>query len=113
MAVRIRMTRVGRKHRPFYRIGAYDSRTPRNGKCIDKLGWYDPLLDAEKQFVIDIERANHWLSVGAQPTPKTAILLKKAGISLNKEKKSNKNLPKPKQKQKKSRKQKQKEKVKK
>jgi len=91
MAVRIRMTRMGRKDHPFYRIGAYDSRTPRDGRAIESLGWYDPFKEKpEEQLRVNIERVEYWISVGAQPTLKTKPLLKKAGITLHKPKKSKK-----------------------
>ncbi len=87
MAVRIRLSRIGRKNRPFYRLGAFDSRAPRNGKCIELLGWYDPLREnAEDQLKVNLERSAHWLSMGAEPTPKTAILLKRAGVTFPKTK---------------------------
>lgn len=87
MAVRIRLTKIGRTHSPFYRIGAYDSRAPRNGKCLEYLGWYNPCSHEEdNQLRVKLERVQHWLSVGALPTHKTGILLKKAGIVLNKPK---------------------------
>ncbi|HNZ65852.1 MAG: 30S ribosomal protein S16 [Planctomycetes bacterium] len=86
MAVRIRMTRLGRCNRPFYRIGAYDSRSPRDGRCLENLGWYNPVeQNVDQQLKVDIQRTEHWLSVGALPTPKVAYLLKKAGIKLHKE----------------------------
>lgn len=84
MAVRIRMSRIGRTNRPYYRIGAYDSRTPRNGKCLEKLGWYDPLAPEGKDLCVNLERTQHWMSVGALPTPKAAKLLKKAGVNKKK-----------------------------
>lgn len=83
MAVRIRMTRIGRTNRPFFRIGVYESRTRRNGRCLENLGWLDPLSkDPNKELSLNIERACHWLSVGATPTHKTKQLLKKAGVNL-------------------------------
>lgn len=81
MAVRIRMSRIGRKNRPFFRIGIYESRTRRNGICLENLGWYDPIAEIpEKQLSINLERINYWRSVGALPTPKVAALLKRAGV---------------------------------
>jgi small subunit ribosomal protein S16 len=80
--VRIRMNRMGRKNHPFYRIGVYNSLTRRDGKCIENLGWYDPFATTpEKQLSIRLDRAAYWLSVGAQPSPKTGVLLKKAGAA--------------------------------
>lgn len=67
--VRIRMSRIGRVHRPFFRISAIDQRTKRNGKVIEPLGWYDPIAkDEAKQINLNTERVKHWLSVGAQPS---------------------------------------------
>lgn len=67
--VRIRMQRLGRTHRPFFRITAIDQRTRRNGRCIEQLGWYNPLeKEPEKQLHLNEERIKYWLSVGAQPS---------------------------------------------
>ncbi len=67
--VRIRMTRTGRKNRPFYRIQVLDGRTRRDGAAIEQIGWYNPLeKDAAKQINLDEERAKYWISVGAQPS---------------------------------------------
>lgn len=80
--VRIRMSRLGRKNRAFFRLGAYESTVRRNGRCLENLGWYDPFATTEtKQWNIDLERVIFWLSKGAQATPKTAVLLKKAGVT--------------------------------
>ncbi len=60
MAVKIRMMRLGRRHRPFFRINAIESRAPRDGRILEKLGHYDPILkDTDKQIVLDLERVNH------------------------------------------------------
>ncbi len=81
MAVKLRLKRTGRKHLPCYRLNAVDSREPRDGRVIEELGLYDPLQkDPEKQINFKRERIEHWLSVGAQPTPTVANLLEKAGI---------------------------------
>ena len=78
MAVRIRMKRLGRKHRPFYRICAMDSREKRDGKTIEELGTYDPMVREKSERVhLDMERVDYWLGVGAQPTEKVAVLIKK------------------------------------
>ena len=78
MAVRIRMKRMGRKHRPFYRICAMDSREKRDGKTIEELGTYDPMIaDKAARVKLDLERVDYWLGVGAQPTEKVAVLIKK------------------------------------
>lgn len=67
--VRIRMQRLGRTHRPFYRIGATDTREPRSGTFIEQLGWYDPITkDPTKQLKLNAERIRHWLDQGAQPS---------------------------------------------
>lgn len=78
MAVRIRMKRLGRRHRPFYRICVMDSQKPRNGKAIEEVGHYDPMVrDKSKRVTIDMERVDYWLSVGAQPSENVATLIKK------------------------------------
>lgn len=80
MAVRIRMKRLGRRHRPFYRICAMDARTPRDGNAIEELGTYDPMVrDVDARAVLNRERIDYWLSVGAKPTEKVAVLIKKYG----------------------------------
>ncbi len=82
MAVKLRMKRMGRAHRSFFRISAIESRNPRNGRVIEELGWYDPLAqDEEKQCKIDAERVSYWLGVGAQPSQTVGNLLKKQGIT--------------------------------
>jgi small subunit ribosomal protein S16 len=75
----LRLKRFGRTHRPFYRLCAMDRRVAANGKSIEELGWYDPLVDGEKQVSLNIERIDYWLSVGAQPSRTVASMLKKAG----------------------------------
>ena len=82
MALSIRLSRGGSKKRPYYRIVVADARSPRDGKFIEKLGTYNPLLakDDEKRIVLDADRAKHWLSVGAQPTDRVARFLDVAGI---------------------------------
>lgn len=81
--VRIRMKRMGRKNRPFYRIGAFDSHEERDGKSIELLGTYDPMeSDGAKQTVLKKDRIEYWLSVGAQPSETVAVLLKKHGIAV-------------------------------
>ena len=82
MAVRIRMKKMGRRHRPFYRICAMDSRVPRDGRSLEELGTYDPMLpDVDARAVLKAERIDHWLSVGALPTEKVAVLIKKYGTN--------------------------------
>lgn len=79
--VKIRMSRLGRKNRAFFRIYVFDGQTRRDGRAIEQIGWYDPLVKEEaKQFKVNVERARHWLSVGAQPTHRVSILLKKSGV---------------------------------
>ncbi len=82
MAVRIRLARGGAKKRPFYRIVAADARSPRDGRFLEKLGTYDPLLpsEAENRVVLDEERIRYWLGCGAQVTDRVARFLDKAGI---------------------------------
>ena len=82
MALSIRLSRGGSKKRPYYRIVVADARSPRDGKFIEKIGTYNPLLakDDAKRVVIDAERAKHWLSVGAQPTDRVARFFDVAGI---------------------------------
>ncbi len=76
MAVKIRLKRFGRKHRAFWRINAVDSRSPRDGKVIEELGYYDPITkDAAKRVVVNKARVEHWLKVGAQPSETVAALL--------------------------------------
>ena len=67
--VRIRLQRLGRHNRPFYRINAVDKRTRRDGSAIEQLGWYDPMAkDPAKQLELNEERVKYWISVGAQPS---------------------------------------------
>ena len=81
MAVKIRMTRMGRRHRPFFRINAIESRAPRDGRILEKLGHYDPLeKDAAKQIVIVRERVEYWLGQGAVPSDTVAEILLRHGI---------------------------------
>lgn len=80
MAVRIRMKKLGRRHRPFYRICAVDARRPRDGQVLEELGTYDPMVpDTDARVVLNDERVSYWLGVGAQPTEKVGVLIKKYG----------------------------------
>lgn len=81
MAMKIRLARGGSKKRPYYRIVAADSRMPRDGRFIEKLGTYSPLLpkDSEERVKMDIERIQHWIGQGAQVTDRVARLLEAAG----------------------------------
>jgi small subunit ribosomal protein S16 len=82
MAVSIRLSRGGAKKRPYDRIVVADSRSPRDGSFIEKIGTYNPLLakDDAKRVVLDTDRAKHWLSVGAQPTDRVARFFDAAGL---------------------------------
>jgi small subunit ribosomal protein S16 len=81
MAVKLRMTRMGRRHRPFFRINAVESRTPRDGRILEKLGHYDPIeKDKSKQLVLDAERIKYWLDKGATPSDTVSELLLRQGI---------------------------------
>jgi len=80
VAVRIRMKKMGRAHRPFYRICAMDSRSPRDGKAIEYLGTYDPFVkEKDARVTLKNERVDYWLGVGAQASPKVAVLIRKYG----------------------------------
>lgn len=79
--VKIRMKSFGRRHRPFYRICAMDARTPRDGKAIEELGHYDPMVKTlENRAVLNVDRIRYWLSVGAQPSEKVAAILRRHGV---------------------------------
>src|SRR5215216_3331805 len=82
MALSIRLTRGGAKKRPYYRIVVADSRAPRDGRFIEKLGTYNPLLakDSPQRVKLDADRISHWLSVGAQPSDRVLRFLDAAGI---------------------------------
>ncbi|MGR3540810.1 MAG: 30S ribosomal protein S16 [Hasllibacter sp.] len=81
MAMKIRLARGGSKKRPFYSIVATDSRMPRDGRFIEKLGTYNPLLpkDSEDRVKMDLDRVKHWLDQGAQPSDRVARFLEAAG----------------------------------
>ncbi len=82
MAVAIRLSRGGAKKRPYYKIVVADNRTARDGKFIERIGSYNPMLpkDSPERVKLDAERARHWLSVGAQPTDRVARFLDAAGV---------------------------------
>ncbi len=82
MALSMRLSRGGSKKRPYYRIVIADARSPRDGKFIEKIGTYNPLLakDSPERIKLDGDRAKHWLSVGAQPTDRVARFLDAAGL---------------------------------
>ena len=79
MSVKIRLQRVGTKKKPFYRVVAIDSKNKRDGRVIDFIGRYQPIVK-DKQFAVDEEKVLKWLSQGAQPTDTVQQLLKKEGI---------------------------------
>jgi small subunit ribosomal protein S16 len=81
MAVKLRLKRLGRKNHPFYRLSAIDSRSPRDGRVIEELGFYDPVQkDQAKQFVAKLDRCKYWLDTGAVPSETVSSLLKKNGL---------------------------------
>ena len=96
MAMKIRLARGGSKKRPFYSIVAADSRMPRDGRFIEKLGTYNPLLpkDSEERVKMDMERVQYWLDQGAQPTDRIQRMLEAAGVR-EKVERSNPNKAKP------------------
>jgi small subunit ribosomal protein S16 len=80
VSVRIRMKQFGRKHRPYYRICAMDIRRPRDGRVLEQLGTYDPLIpETDARAILNGERIAYWLSVGAKPSDKVEVLIKKYG----------------------------------
>ncbi len=81
MSLKLRLARAGTKKRPYYHVVVADSRSPRDGRFIEKIGTYDPkLTDTTKRVSIVTERAQHWLSVGAQPTDRVLRFLDAAGL---------------------------------
>ena len=81
MAVKLRLSRMGRRNRPFFRINAVDGRTPRDGKVIERLGHYDPIeKDVTKQIVLKRDRIEYWLSQGAVPSDTVSEILLRNGI---------------------------------
>jgi small subunit ribosomal protein S16 len=82
VSVRIRMKKMGRKHRPFYRICAMDIREPRDGRVLEELGTYDPMVpETDARAIFDAERMQYWLGKGAQPSDKVKVLIKKYGAT--------------------------------
>ena len=79
MAVKLRLKRMGAKAKPFYRIVAADSRSPRDGRFIETIGTYNPIKDADN-ITVDEEKVMKWLSVGAQPTTTVKNILSKQGV---------------------------------
>ena len=96
MAMKIRLARGGSKKRPFYRIVAADSRMPRDGRFIEKLGTYNPLLpkDSEDRVKMNLERIQYWMDQGAQPTDRISRFLEAAGV-VDKKERSNPEKAKP------------------
>lgn len=96
MAMKIRLSRGGSKKRPYYSIVAADSRMPRDGRFLEKLGTYNPLLpkDSEERVKMNMERVQYWLSKGAQPTDRIARMLEAAGVR-DKTERNNPNRAKP------------------
>ena len=80
MATKIRLKRIGRRNRPFYRMVAMDSRNRRDGAAIEELGWYNP-IDSNRSYDLKDERILHWLGEGAIPTDAAMKLLRRAGLS--------------------------------
>ncbi|MDR3050258.1 MAG: 30S ribosomal protein S16 [Oscillospiraceae bacterium] len=78
MAVKIRLRRMGMKKKPFYRIVVADARSPRDGRAIEEIGYYNPLTQPA-EIKVDNDRAQYWMQNGAQPTDTVRILLKKSG----------------------------------
>ena len=79
MSVKIRLKRVGKKKAPAYRIVVADARSPRDGRTIEDIGWYNPLVEPSA-IQVDTDRALRWLKVGAQPTDSVVSLFKRAGV---------------------------------
>jgi small subunit ribosomal protein S16 len=96
MALKLRLARGGTKKRPFYHIVVADARSPRDGRFIEKLGTFNPLLakDNEGRVVLNTERAKHWLDVGAQPTDRVLRFLDTAGL-VKRDARNNPNKAKP------------------
>jgi len=95
MSLKLRLARAGTKKRPYYHIVVADARSPRDGRFIEKIGTYDPVLaDETKRVTLLNERATHWLGVGAQPTDRVLRFLDAAGL-LKREARNNPNKAKP------------------
>jgi small subunit ribosomal protein S16 len=95
MSLKLRLARAGTKKRPYYHIVLADARSPRDGRFIEKIGSYDPMLaDTSKRVVLNAERATHWLGVGAQPTDRVLRFLDTAGL-LKREARNNPERAKP------------------
>ncbi|MCR8724036.1 30S ribosomal protein S16 [Frigidibacter sp. ROC022] len=92
MAMKIRLARGGSKKRPFYSVVAADSRMPRDGRFIEKLGTYNPLLpkDSEERVKLDLDKIKAWMDKGAQPTDRVSRMLEAAGVLPKKTRANNK-----------------------
>ena len=78
MAVKIRLARFGSKKRPVYRMIVSDERNPRDGRFIERVGWFDPRLKTQEALKINLERIDHWIQLGAQTSEKVASLIQRA-----------------------------------
>lgn len=81
MSVAIRLKRSGRKHLPFYHVGIFHSRTRRDGTPIEKVGFFDPVSNAQEKLRLDIDRIKYWLEQGAKPSDTVITLLKQSGLT--------------------------------
>lgn len=99
MAVKLRLTRGGAKKRPYYYVVAADVTSPRDGRYIERVGTYNPMLpkDSDERVQLNVERCKHWLGVGAQPTDRVARMLDAAGL-MKREARNNPEKSKPKKK---------------
>ena len=80
MSVRIRLKKMGRKHRPFFRLCAMDVRSPRDGRVLEELGYYDPMVpDTDARAILKGDAIEAWIKKGAKPSEKAAVLIKKYG----------------------------------
>ncbi len=75
----MRLKRMGRRHRPFFRLNVMDQRSPRDGRVIEELGWFDPIAPEDKQINLKVDRVAYWLSVGAQPSRTAKGLIRRIG----------------------------------
>src|SRR5262249_49854332 len=83
MSLKIRLARGGTKKRPYYRVVVAESRMPRDGRFVEKIGLYNPMLpkDSDQRVTIDVERAKHWLKMGATPSERVNMFLAKVGLT--------------------------------
>ena len=80
--IKLRLKRMGRRHRPYYRINAMDARSPRDGRVVEELGCNDPLVEEAKQVSLKADRVQYWLDQGAQPSETVRDILRKNGIKV-------------------------------